>query len=1097
MEATNSTRKPFVKEYWADRGQISLHSNDAQKNDSIETELIDFPLLSEADFLNVKLNKPASLSNIVFSAYVALLYRYSPQPVVGVGILRNDHIVPCETQINGDICFQDLIQNVELSYTDSFNNDGRHIAEEPDNYRCIIIPEISQTPFNHSPLSGCIYDLALSFYIVKNKIFGRFSYNSNQFEPLKISILTEHFGILLRGMLKKSMNKIGDISMLTDLEARKLSEFNDTVEPYANTKTLHQLFEDQVAITPDHIALYFGNEIFSYKQLNERSNQLARALIMRGIKKGDNIALLVSRNFDMIIGMLAILKAGGTYVPVDPDYPEERQLFIIVNSAVKLVLTDREILVTNFNPIVNFINFNSVEYDLFDKNNLELEINSKQLAYTIYTSGSTGQPKGVMIEHHSAVNLVSWVNKTFNISSDDRLLFVTSMCFDLSVYDVFGVLAAGAGLVIASQAEINNFNQLQLMLQRYQITFWDSVPSTLDYLIRELEAGDTDFVQNSLRLVFLSGDWIPVKLPNKIKKHFPSAKVISLGGATEATVWSNYYPIEEMDETWKSVPYGRPIDNNFFYILNDQLQPVPIGVIGNLFIGGVGVAKGYINDPVRTTASFVKDPFNDCPDGMMYRTGDLGRMLPDMNMEFLGRVDNQVKIRGFRVELGEIESALHQILEISQAVVLAKVNHDSKKYLVGYVVVKNVFNKDDIITQLQTKLPHYMIPLLWIQMEALPLNINGKIDRNELANIELPERKLEIKDKTVLSEESIMKDIWEDVFDVKDIAPNNNFFELGGDSLDAVQILSRFQSITGRRITIGMLFKNPTIASLASAIGKNDLNSKWKSLVPIKPSGTKTPLYIVHGNGLYAVGFNELAKNVDPEQPVYGLQPKELDEIDSAIETMDDIAKIYLDEILLHNPKGPYAIAGYSFGGFIAIEMARQLVEMGKTVKMVGIFDTNSENCIYNKSINLIFWRKMIRQIPKFFWVIGKSVIEPAPFLAYHYNYYAKKFKTAYGRITKGDITDIEKIRGQILEENQNYYSAWKSYVLKPVTSYLYLFKAKDQFNYADDLKSLGWFNYAENGLKVFEIPGDHNTILHKPNVKEFALVLQNVLDNC
>ncbi|WP_316818874.1 non-ribosomal peptide synthetase [Pedobacter nyackensis] len=615
-----------------------------------------------------------------------------------------------------------------------------------------------------------------------------------------------------------------DPSVFTNEELRELALFNDTVVPYPKEKTLNILFEEQVLKTPDHVALQLGGKSLTYKALNDKANQLARRIVELGIVPGDNVGLLTERNFEMIIGMYAILKAGGAYVPVDPDYPIERQQYILLNSAVSLLITDAVHPISALIPDLRSLDISTVPFHEYSADNLNLSIDSQQLAYTIYTSGSTGKPKGVMIEHHSAVNLVLWVNNHFNVGENDRLLFVTSMCFDLSVYDIFGILAAGGSLVIAEQAQVNDFNQLLYMLQHYQITFWDSVPSTFDYLVRELESNTDDYQQHHLRLVFLSGDWIPIGLPNRIKKFFPEAKVISLGGATEGTVWSNYFPIEKIETNWNSIPYGKPIANNFFYILDEQLQPVPNGVIGELFIGGVGVARGYANNAEKTAGSFLTDPFNKDCGGKMYRTGDQGRMMPGMNMEFLGRKDDQVKIRGFRVELGEIEHLLHKSAHLKEAVVLAKENKHGLKELIAFVVPIEKFDKGPVIDELKLKLPDYMIPSVWMEMQNLPLNINGKIDRRALLEIEIPEvTRLHAKAVTPL--EITMVGIWEKIFGMESIGIEDNFFELGGHSLMALQIMSHFEKETGTKVPVVRLFKNPTISSLLAAINDKPLNT--------------------------------------------------------------------------------------------------------------------------------------------------------------------------------------------------------------------------------------------------------------------------------
>ncbi|NRF40207.1 amino acid adenylation domain-containing protein [Pedobacter foliorum] len=886
--------------------------------------------------------------------------------------------------------------------------------------------------------------------------------------------------------------------LLSDSDLRSQAKFNDTIAPYPMDKTLHSVFEEQVLKTPEQIALQLGDQSITYKALNDRSNQLARLIIEQGINPGDQIGLLVNRSFEMIIGLYAILKSGASYVPVDPDYPLDRQAYILSNSNISLLLTDSLLAPGQLAPEIKILNIKETRLSGYDCTNLNLHIESRQLAYTIYTSGSTGKPKGVMIEHHSAINLILWVNNCFNIGEKDRLLFITSMCFDLSVYDIFGILACGGTLVIAEQAQVNDINQLQYMLQHYQITFWDSVPSTLDYLVKELELTDTNYRQNSLRIVFLSGDWIPVSLPDRIKHFFPSAQVISLGGATEATVWSNYFIVEKIQPEWNSIPYGRPIINNFFYILDDQLKAVPQGVTGELFIGGVGVARGYANDSEKTKSSFLPDPFNTSCGGKMYRTGDLGRMLPDMNMEFLGRKDNQVKIRGFRVELGEIEHVLHHFEPLENAVVLAKDNKDSEKELIAYVVPVHTFDKVGAIDYLKTKLPEYMIPSIWVELQSLPLNINGKIDRKALFSIEFQaESENRLYTEPVSELEMQMTAIWEQVFDKEKIGTNDNFFELGGHSLMALQIMSRFEKQTGIKLPAAALFKNPSIAHLLNSVNDGDAEKKWQSLIPIKSNGSKVPLYIVHGDGLYVLSFRELANHVDAEQPLFGLQPADLNELDRSIETMADIAGHYVAEILEHNPNGPYAIAGYSFGGYVAIEMEKQLKAMGKEIKMLGIFDTDAENNFYSKSWQVTLPRKIKRQFPKMIWVIKSFVRNPSGTMDYQCRLFLRRLHKLLRKLGLEKAVKTDGVFNHIKLINERHQYAFKTYTLQPFNNTVHLFKAKKRLYFVDDFKFMGWRKYAQKGVKVYEVPGDHATMLQYPNVAEFGRILQDALNNC
>ena len=511
-----------------------------------------------------------------------------------------------------------------------------------------------------------LFELFKNFYIAltiqhaPGSIDAAFYYDNKQLSEHMMARFADHFVNLLQAIVKAPGERIGAYQILTPEEWKAIIvDFNDTAAPYPRERTIHSLFEEQAINYLEHVALCKGVTVITYGELNKQANRLAHLLIDSGVSPGDNIGLLVTRGFEMITGMLAIMKAGGAYVPIDPDYPIERQEYIYNQSLLKMVVADNDYPLKTLLDKKAFIKINLNELDKFAETNPSLNTSGSQLAYTIYTSGSTGKPKGVMIAHHSAVNLILWVNRQFSVGRDDRLLFITSMCFDLSVYDIFGILAAGGTLVIAEQREIKDVKLLQNMLVDNRITFWDSVPTTMDYLVKNLELENPGYRFDGLKTVFLSGDWIPVNLPGRIKQFFPGADVISLGGATEGTVWSNFFPVKETPASWKSIPYGRPITNNFFYILNEQLQPVPLNVTGDLYIGGAGVAKGYANEPEKTKSAFIADPFNISLGGIMYKTGDLGRMLPDMNMEFIGRKDNQVKIQGFRVELGEIESILN------------------------------------------------------------------------------------------------------------------------------------------------------------------------------------------------------------------------------------------------------------------------------------------------------------------------------------------------------------------------------------------------------------------------------------------------------
>jgi amino acid adenylation domain-containing protein len=907
--------------------------------------------------------------------------------------------------------------------------------------------------------------------------------------------MLKHFENIMASVVGDPKQSLAAIDFLTREEKRQLlQEFNNTLVDYPKEKTLADLFEEQVLKTPDAVALRQHDRTMTYRELNVQANQLARYLIEHGVNKEDNIGLLVTRSFNMIIGMFGILKAGGAYVPIDPEYPIDRQEYILQNSSVVKVVTDGDYPLEKSTSPDMFVKLKALDLTDYNSDNPGLKIDSRGLAYTIYTSGSTGRPKGVMIEHHSAVNLVLWVNTEFNIGTDDRLLFITSMCFDLSVYDIFGMLSSGGSLVIVEQNELMDVPRLKDMMINYKITFWDSVPTTMDYLVRELEAHDAGYLQKTLKVVFMSGDWIPVNLPDRIKKYFPNTQVISLGGATEGTVWSNFYPVKEVDGKWSSIPYGRPMNNNFFYILNEQLQLAPIGVPGELYIGGVGVARGYANDKEKTGYAFVKDPFNDQAGGRMYRTGDLGRMLPNLNMEFIGRKDDQVKIRGYRIELGEIESVLRQCDLVSQAVVLAKADKEKKKRLVGYVVGKKNYDRAAIISFLKSKLPDYMVPALWVELDNIPLTSNGKIDKKALPDFNAEEQ---IKNQYVAPQtesEKILVEIWEDVLKVNNVGVNHDFFDLGGHSLLAVQIVNQIKKKTGKVLPISILFRYSNIESLNAFLKEDNTEKQNKSLVPIKPSGNKMPLYFIHGVGLNVMNFADLSMYLDKEQPVFGLQALGLGGEFPSISSMVEIAQIYVSEIIEHNPTGPYAIAGYSLGGFIAIEMRRQFELMNKDVKVLAMIDTNAD---HTDDFVVLFPKKVKRHLNQLLNLSISFLRQPRKTIESQRSINLEEKKYRYDAIKLAKESGDKEYYNLLKKIRETYYSAYKKSHLTPFNNFIYLFRANKCLHYTKDKKYLGWRKYALKGVKEYEIPGDHRTMLLKPNVEEFARALQEVLDNC
>ncbi len=911
--------------------------------------------------IGVSKNENIMIFTVLSAAIQVCLYKYTSESKISIGIpgyskssdrVAKNKVLPLISDLNEDMNFKELVRNTQKGIVECYKNQYfsldsiLKLLKVDDSAMQLSAINISLKGFHSDEYIDEITDSTdneISFCIerqLNNEIAINIIYNTLLFKETTIKKLYNHYINIMGDALNHSDKKLKDLEIMTQADKNKLLyEFNDTYKPYPKEKTIHQLFEEQVEKTPQNIALTYNEQNITYKILNDKANQLARLLIERGAKSNDNIALIVDRSFEMIIGMLAILKCGGAYVPIDPEYPEDRIKYILENSNVSAVLVDKDYGLL----YKNIIQIDFDEICRFSNENLCIHKDSKDLAYIIYTSGSTGAPKGVMIEHHSAINLIGWVNKEFSVSERDNLLFITSMCFDLSVYDIFGILAAGGRVVIVTKEHVQNPEELKEIIVKERITFWDSVPTTIQYLVNALGESWSHYIQEDVRVVFMSGDWIPVALPDKIKRFFPNARVISLGGATEGTVWSIFYPIEETMQNQKSIPYGKPMDNNYFYILDKDQNPVPECIIGELYIGGVGVARGYINDNERTKISFIKNKFLNDEHEMMYKTGDIGRMMPDGNIEFIGRLDNQVKIRGYRIELGEIESKLQKQEYIKEAIVLAKSDENNIKYLCGYIVSDQKIVVSELKEHLLCELPEYMIPQYFIQLDNMPVTSNGKIDRKSLLTIDINNSIIDEYEPPRNEMEARLIRIWQDVLGVDKVGIANNFFEMGGHSLKATILKSKIESEFGVMIPLTDYFTHSTIKAFYDNLLSDDKHqSKFnnQNLVLIKKGGEKN-LFFVHAALGTVNAYIELCNNLDSRFNCWGIQADRIDNYSPKNITIEGLAAKYINSMKEVQLEGPYNIVGWSMGGAIAYEMVRQLEEKNESIGIFIMLDTN------------------------------------------------------------------------------------------------------------------------------------------------------------
>ncbi|MFR9676989.1 amino acid adenylation domain-containing protein, partial [Streptomyces sp. TR06-5] len=542
-------------------------------------------------------------------------------------------------------------------------------------------------------------------------------YDTARFASPTVERMIGHLRQITTELVQRPQARLGELAMVTPAEfSRLVHEWNDTDTPYSRDLCMHQLFEQRVQQAPEATALLFRDEHWTYREVNERANQVAHHLTRTGIGRGDKVAVLMERAAEMVPALLGVLKAGATYVPLDVNAPVKRWHWILDSLQARCVLTQHRLVprLGTADPLPDLAHIvcvdpaDPVDADFevpegtpytvhpstalsdLPRHDLPVQGTPEDFAYIIFTSGSTGTPKGVTVAHFPAVNLIEWVNRTFSVGPEDRILFVTSLTFDLSVYDVFGMLAAGGSVRMATSEDIQEPAQLLRYLANEPITFWDSAPAALMQLVPFLPTdgdGAYELVSRNLRLTFMSGDWIPLHSPDVLKAAFPNVQVVGLGGATEATVWSNYFPVHEVDPAWSSIPYGKPIQNARYYVLDESLRPCPIDVPGDLYIAGDVLSSCYAGAPELTASKYLPSPFSDTPGDRIYKTGDMARWRDDGNLEFLGRTDSQVKIRGYRIELGEIDSVLSEHDVVQDSATIVREDRPGDRSLVSYVVL--------------------------------------------------------------------------------------------------------------------------------------------------------------------------------------------------------------------------------------------------------------------------------------------------------------------------------------------------------------------------------------------------------------------------
>ena len=727
-----------------------------------------------------------------------------------------------------------------------------------------------------------------------------------------------------------------------DDERYLLDRLNDTRADWDQDALVHRLFEAQVDAQPGAVALVFEEQTLTFEELDARANRLAHVLVQRGVGPDTLVGLSLRRSPELVVAMLAILKAGGAYVPLDPDYPPDRIEYVLGDSAAKVLVTSSEVSARlGSKPDCVLLDADAKVIASAPRERLRRQEHAGQLCYVIYTSGSTGKPKGVMVEHRNVTSFFCGMRQAIGLDAHGTWLAATSVSFDISVLEILGSLSHGRRVVLLGESVLGQVSDpryaIAAQIERHGVTHFQCTPSQVRILLLD-DAGRSALA--SLEQLLVGGEALPQELADELSA-LVRGKVFNMYGPTETTVWSTFAVVER----GARVGIGRPIANTCLFVLDSRGRVAPPGAVGELLIGGPGVTRGYHARPELTRERFVVNQLRPELGSRLYRTGDLVRYAADGSLLYLGRNDHQVKIRGHRIELGEIESVIRKAAGVRDVTVVAR-GGAAELRLVAYVVTTDAFTGDDALrARLRESLPDFMLPAAIVHLDALPLTPNGKVDRNALPEPALskqePRRYLEPRGER----ERKLAEIWQAALGVERVGRTDSFFDLGGHSLLAVKIANDVERVFGARLPLATLFEYPTLEAFAQRLGVLCEGGAarapaWTTLVPIQPRGSSPPLYCVAGLGGNPMNLLHVAAALGNDQPFFGLQLRGVDGELPPHETVGAMAEEFLRDIRAHQPHGPYYLAGYSFGGLAALELAELLRRAGETVGLVVLLDT-------------------------------------------------------------------------------------------------------------------------------------------------------------
>ncbi len=940
---------------------------------------------------------------------------------------------------------------------------------------------LSWTPYEVSRGAAQL-DLGLSIDpLASRKAYLEF--NTDLFDRATMERWLLHYVQFMEAIAQGPQQSLGSLAVLTEQQRHQVVRaWNATESPFDHDRTFVQLFEDQVARTPDSIAVVYEGAELTYAELNRRANRLAHCLREDGVGPDVVVPVYLERSVELLVSLLAVMKAGGAYLPLVPGLPARRLATMLEASLGLVLLTDSTLLegLPRHQLKVLCVDRDAVPIAQRSEENLHANAGPDHLAYVLFTSGSTGQPKGVEIEHRALVNFLESMQREPGLTRRDTLLALTPLSFDIAGLELYLPLLTGACMILANRRQAVDGTWLAGELDSGRVTVMQATPATWRMVLGAGWQGGRGVK------VLCGGESMPRELAQQLLAR--AGSVWNVYGPTETTIWST---LERVRSAERTVPIGRPIANTQVYVLDPRREPVPVGIPGELYIGGLGLARGYRGAPQLTQERFVPSPF--IPRERLYRTGDQVKWLPDGRLEYIGRIDYQVKLRGFRIELGEIESVLAQDPTVKQAVAIVREDVPGDKRLVAYVTPQNQQGCDpyQLRRMLREVVPDYMVPSAIVPLQEFPLTPNGKVDR---AALPLPTVDAPPEDGRAIAPrnriELQLAAIWEQVLGISKIGVKDNFFDLGGYSLLALRMFSAIEQTFGKRLPMALLFQAPTIEQLADVLADEGCVVRWRSLVAIQPEGTNTPFFAVPGVGGNVLVFARLAKLLGEEQPFYGLQARGLDGKEKPFMRVEEMAAHYLDEIRSVQPHGPYLIGGTCTGGLVAYEIAQQLVAKGQEVILAVMESWHPRSYVAHWSRPpYLFWPLLFvwRKVSTYLRLMRGLPVDQWP------SFWRGKLKRLWNLMHHAEAAEHQD---EFLYKDQVTYATFHAvarYRMKPFPGQLLnVIASKHPLTHSADDTRLVFGNSALGMSQTVYLPAeDSGRLFVAPHVQELAAHLQ------